>query len=154
MSASPANHQSETSSAAGGVRIASTPLTSLNENQRPYGQAFCHFTRSRHEELDWKPEAISLVRLWMKGVQDLQVSDSGLGLLTAYVRLDAIRNTGAVQGLLPASVSDRMNERVKECFRQQGRRLASDSSPDSVLIEASVSLGDMGSLRTRGATVH
>lgn len=154
MSASPANHQSDTSDAAGGVGIASTPLTSLNEGQLPYGQAFCHFTRTPHEEVDWKSEAISLIRLWMKGVQDLQVSDSGLALLTAYVRLDAIRHTGVAQGLLPASVSERMNERVKECFQQQGRRLASDSSPDSVLIEASVSLGDMGSLRTRGATIH
>jgi len=154
MSASHADHQSNTSCDRGAGRKAPASLTTLSESLLPYGKAFCHFTRTFHEEVDWRPEAISLICLWMKGVQDLQVSDCGLGLITAYVRLDAIRNVGMIQGLLSADVAGRMNDRVKETFQQQGRRLANASSPNTVQIEGSVDLGDAGTLRARGATIH
>lgn len=156
MSATQTNQQSNARGAASEGAAAPHVLTSVSEPLLPYGQAFCHFTQTSPEEVDWKPEAISLVGLWMKAVHDLQVSDSGWALVTAFVRLDTIRATGATQGLLPADVAGRMDARAKDCFQYQGKRLLGDESSSTLSIEGSVSVGvgGMGSLRTRGATVH
>ncbi|WP_025139675.1 hypothetical protein [Achromobacter sp. DH1f] len=154
MSASEANQQTSARTAPATSPAGVTSLAAAREAYQAYGRAFCMATRTAPEEVDWKDEAISLVGLWMKVLQDLQLSDSGWALMTAYLRLDTIRCLGATQRLLSADVVNRMDQRAKECFDHQGQRIASDESPGSIVIEGSMDVGRMSSLRTRGASIH
>lgn len=129
-------------------------LSDASEPYQPFGRAFCQFTRTAPEEIDWKDEAIRLVGQWMRTLQDLQVSSSGLGLLTAYVRLDAIRGTGEALQLISAEVAGRMEKRAKDCFAQRGERLTTSDSPGCIVIEGWMDVDQAGSLRTSDITIH
>ena len=154
MSASEANQQASTRTAPATVPTGATRLDAAKEGYQPYGRAFCMATRTEPEEVDWKDEAISLVGLWMKVLQNLQQSDSGWSLMTAYLQLDTVRAVAATQRILPSDVLNRMEQRAKEFFDHQGQRIAGDDTPGTIAIEGRMDVGRMTCLRIRGASIH